>query len=126
MIFPKSSAKSPAGASREFVVTAGITVVVKDGHCQKIKSEHIDGVVFQANPSATTITRCVRRYIRALSDAAALSSCNDAASRSHRDYLLAAGEMVFHIMGPGQVKEAEMNPAAQVLPDGRLTYPAES
>ncbi|OKO71969.1 DUF488 domain-containing protein [Bradyrhizobium sp. AS23.2] len=50
--------------------------------------------------------------------------------RCHRriitDYLLAAGETVFHILGPGQVKEAEMNPAAQVLRDGRLAYPAES
>ncbi|MBR0847680.1 DUF488 domain-containing protein [Bradyrhizobium diazoefficiens] len=50
--------------------------------------------------------------------------------RCHRriitDYLLAAGETVFHILGPGQVKQAEMNPAAQALPGGRLAYPAES
>ncbi|OKO77431.1 DNA repair protein [Bradyrhizobium sp. NAS80.1] len=50
--------------------------------------------------------------------------------RCHRriitDYLLAAGETVFHILGPGQVKEAEMNPAAQLLSDSRLAYPAES
>ncbi len=50
--------------------------------------------------------------------------------RCHRriitDYLLAAGETVFHILGPGQVKEAEMNPVAQLLRDGRLAYPAES
>jgi hypothetical protein len=32
---------------------------------------------------------------------------------------------VFHILGPGQVKEAEINPAALLQPDGRLTYPAE-
>jgi uncharacterized protein (DUF488 family) len=50
--------------------------------------------------------------------------------RCHRriitDYLLAAGKTVFHIFGPGQVKQAEINPAAQVLPDGRLAYPAEN
>ncbi|SDI56021.1 Protein of unknown function, DUF488 [Bradyrhizobium sp. Rc2d] len=50
--------------------------------------------------------------------------------RCHRriiaDYLLAAGETVFHILGPGQVKQAEMNPAARVMADGRLVYPAES
>jgi uncharacterized protein (DUF488 family) len=50
--------------------------------------------------------------------------------RCHRriitDYLLAAGETVFHILGPGQVKEAEINPAARVIADGRLSYPAQS
>lgn len=50
--------------------------------------------------------------------------------RCHRriitDYLLAAGETVFHILGPGQIKEAEMNPAARVVADGRLAYPAEN
>ncbi|MGY4629366.1 DUF488 domain-containing protein [Bradyrhizobium sp. USDA 4486] len=50
--------------------------------------------------------------------------------RCHRriitDYLLAAGETVFHILGPGQVKEAEINPAARVMADGRLSYPAQN
>ncbi|MCK1283513.1 DUF488 domain-containing protein [Bradyrhizobium sp. 44] len=50
--------------------------------------------------------------------------------RCHRriitDYLLAGGESVFHIMGPGEVKLAEMNPAAHMMADGRLVYPAES
>jgi uncharacterized protein (DUF488 family) len=50
--------------------------------------------------------------------------------RCHRriitDYLLAAGETVFHILGPGQVKQAEMNPAARGVAGGRLAYPAES
>ena len=50
--------------------------------------------------------------------------------RCHRriitDYLLAAGETVFHILGPGQVKQAEINPAAQSLPGGHLAYPAEN
>ncbi|UQR64596.1 DUF488 domain-containing protein [Bradyrhizobium sp. C-145] len=50
--------------------------------------------------------------------------------RCHRriitDYLLAAGETVFHILGLGQIKQAEMNPAARVMADGRLVYPAQS
>jgi len=50
--------------------------------------------------------------------------------RCHRriitDYLLAAGETVFHILGQGQIKQAEMNPAARVMADGRLVYPAQS
>ena len=50
--------------------------------------------------------------------------------RCHRriitDYLLAAGETVFHILGPGQIKEAVMNPAARVIPGGCLVYPAQT
>jgi len=46
--------------------------------------------------------------------------------RCHRriiaDYLLAAGEEVFHIMGPGKVEPARLTPAAQVQPDGSLIY----
>ncbi|MEK9279598.1 MULTISPECIES: DUF488 domain-containing protein [unclassified Bradyrhizobium] len=50
--------------------------------------------------------------------------------RCHRriitDYLIAAGETVFHILGPGKIEQAEINPAARIEPDGHLTYPAES
>jgi uncharacterized protein (DUF488 family) len=50
--------------------------------------------------------------------------------RCHRriiaDYLLAAGEMVFHILGPGHIEEAHMTPAAKPRPDGVLIYPANS
>lgn len=46
--------------------------------------------------------------------------------RCHRriiaDYLLAAGEEVFHIMGPGKVELARLTPAAQVSSDGTLLY----
>jgi uncharacterized protein (DUF488 family) len=49
--------------------------------------------------------------------------------RCHRriiaDYLLAAGEAVFHILGPGHVKAANITPAAKRVSDGLLTYPAE-
>ena len=49
--------------------------------------------------------------------------------RCHRriitDYLLAAGESVFHILGPGQVVPASMTPAARIQGAGCLTYPAE-
>ncbi len=48
--------------------------------------------------------------------------------RCHRriiaDYLLAAGETVFHIIGPGAVDPASLTPAAIPHPDGALTYPA--
>jgi uncharacterized protein (DUF488 family) len=47
--------------------------------------------------------------------------------RCHRriitDYLLAAGEEVFHIMGPGKIEPAHMTAAAVRQPDGTLIYP---
>ena len=47
--------------------------------------------------------------------------------RCHRrivtDYLLAGGDEVFHIMGPGKIERASMNPAAVQEPDGTLAYP---
>lgn len=49
--------------------------------------------------------------------------------RCHRriiaDYLLAAGETVFHILGPHKIEEARMTPAARPAPAGGLVYPAE-
>ena len=49
--------------------------------------------------------------------------------RCHRriitDYLLAAGDTVFHILGPGEIAQARMTPAAKRRPDGTLIYPAE-
>jgi uncharacterized protein (DUF488 family) len=48
--------------------------------------------------------------------------------RCHRriiaDYLLAAGEPVFHILGRGQLQQAVMTDAARVDSRGFLTYPA--
>jgi uncharacterized protein (DUF488 family) len=50
--------------------------------------------------------------------------------RCHRriiaDHLLAAGEEVFHILGPGHVESAQLTPAARGGPDGALTYPKDS
>jgi len=50
--------------------------------------------------------------------------------RCHRriiaDYLLAAGEEVFHILGPSHVEPAHLTPAAVVSPDGTITYPKDS
>ncbi len=50
--------------------------------------------------------------------------------RCHRriiaDYLLADGEQVFHILGPGKVAPATLTPAARPQPNGTLTYPAPS
>jgi uncharacterized protein (DUF488 family) len=48
--------------------------------------------------------------------------------RCHRriiaDYLISAGESVFHILGPDKVEPAELSPAAQPQGDGTLIYPA--
>jgi uncharacterized protein (DUF488 family) len=48
--------------------------------------------------------------------------------RCHRriitDYLLAAGERVMHVMGPGVIVPAQMTPAARVDASGALSYPA--
>jgi uncharacterized protein (DUF488 family) len=48
--------------------------------------------------------------------------------RCHRriiaDYLIAAGETVLHILGPGHVEPARLTEAAKPGPDGVLTYPA--
>jgi uncharacterized protein (DUF488 family) len=47
--------------------------------------------------------------------------------RCHRriitDYLLAAGESVFHIMGPHAIQPAKLTPSARIMPDGTLNYP---
>ena len=40
------------------------------------------------------------------------------------DYLLAAGETVLHIVGPGKIEPGEMTEGARVNADGTVTYPA--
>lgn len=48
--------------------------------------------------------------------------------RCHRriiaDYLLAAGETVFHILGKGEIAEASLTPTAKIGKTGIVTYPA--
>ncbi len=48
--------------------------------------------------------------------------------RCHRriisDYLIAAGETVFHILGPNQIVPAHITSAAEGQSDGTLAYPA--
>ena len=50
--------------------------------------------------------------------------------RCHRrfiaDYLLAAGETVFHILGPGRIEPAKLTPAARRTADGALIYARQS
>jgi uncharacterized protein (DUF488 family) len=50
--------------------------------------------------------------------------------RCHRriisDYLIAAGEEVFHILGPGHTGPARLTPEARVGPNGSLNYPKDS
>jgi len=47
--------------------------------------------------------------------------------RCHRriiaDYLMAAGEAVFHIMGPKKIDRAHLTSGASIEAGGRLTYP---
>jgi uncharacterized protein (DUF488 family) len=47
--------------------------------------------------------------------------------RCHRriiaDYLIAAGDTVFHILSAKNTEPAHMTPVAQILPDGTLLYP---
>jgi uncharacterized protein (DUF488 family) len=47
--------------------------------------------------------------------------------RCHRriiaDYLIAAGDTVFHILGPGRLEQARMTERARPGPHGALTYP---
>jgi uncharacterized protein (DUF488 family) len=49
--------------------------------------------------------------------------------RCHRriitDYLLAAGETVFHVLGAGHIEPAAINAAARLQAEGHLMYPAE-
>jgi uncharacterized protein (DUF488 family) len=50
--------------------------------------------------------------------------------RCHRriiaDYLIAAGDEVLHILGPGHIEPARMTPAARLGPTWTLTYPEAS
>ena len=50
--------------------------------------------------------------------------------RCHRriitDYLLIAGEQVFHILGPGKIAPARLTKVARQHPDGALIYPLQS
>jgi uncharacterized protein (DUF488 family) len=50
--------------------------------------------------------------------------------RCHRriiaDYLIAAGDVVFHIFGPGHIEPATLTPAAHLLPDRTLVFPASA
>ncbi len=47
--------------------------------------------------------------------------------RCHRriiaDYLICAGDTVFHILGPGKIEPAKLTPAARTTPEGSLVYP---
>jgi uncharacterized protein (DUF488 family) len=50
--------------------------------------------------------------------------------RCHRriiaDHLIAAGEEVFHILGPGHIEQARLTPEARIEPNGTLTYPSDA
>jgi uncharacterized protein (DUF488 family) len=71
------------------------------------------------------------RKLRALSDAKrCIIMCAETLWwRCHRriisDYLIAAGETGFHILGPGDIEQACITEAAKPGPDGVMTYPAD-
>jgi len=50
--------------------------------------------------------------------------------RCHRriiaDYLIAAGEEVFHILGASHIERAHLTPAARIGADGTLAYPKDA
>lgn len=50
--------------------------------------------------------------------------------RCHRriitDYLIAAGETVFHILGRGHIEQADMTSSARLRSPGKLTYPLDA
>lgn len=77
------------------------------------------------------MTQPFRDGLAELRDLAAANACAIMCAeavwwRCHRriiaDYLLAAGDEVLHIMGPGRIEPARMTPAAARLPDGSLSY----
>ena len=41
------------------------------------------------------------------------------------DHLLAAGDVVLHILGPGQIEAARLTPGAEPQPGGAVHYPGE-
>src|SRR5437667_88136 len=75
--------------------------------------------------------RCGLARLRALGDERRCAvMCAEAVWwRCHRriiaDYLLAAGEEVFHILGPDRIELARMSDAANVRADGALVYGAQ-
>jgi uncharacterized protein (DUF488 family) len=50
--------------------------------------------------------------------------------RCHRriiaDYLIGAGEEVFHVLGLGHIEQARLTREAQIAPNGSLTYPKDT
>ena len=75
--------------------------------------------------------RCGLARLRALGDERRCAvMCAEAVWwRCHRriiaDYLLAAGESVFHILGPDRIEPARMSDATNVRADGSLVYGAQ-
>lgn len=70
----------------------------------------------------------LRSLIDAARDTPTAVMCSEAVWwRCHRriiaDHLLAAGEPVRHIMGPGNIPEAKLTAGAVVGADGQITYP---
>jgi uncharacterized protein (DUF488 family) len=82
-----------------------------------------------ADHAATSAFRAGLEELRSLGHAQRCAiMCAEAVWwRCHRriiaDYLIAAGESVCHIMGPGKIEQARLTSAARPAPDGTLVYP---
>jgi len=82
-----------------------------------------------ADYALTEPFRAALEGLRALGHERCAIMCAEAVWwRCHRriiaDYLMAAGETVFHILGDGRIEPARTTPAAEPRPDGVLVYPA--
>jgi len=82
-----------------------------------------------ADYALTEPFRAALERLRALGHERCAIMCAEAVWwRCHRriiaDYLMAAGETVFHILGDGRIEPARTTPAAEPRPDGVLVYPA--
>ena len=82
-----------------------------------------------ADYALTEPFRAALERLRALGHARCAIMCAEAVWwRCHRriiaDYLMVAGETVFHILGDGRIEPARTTPAAEPRPDGVLVYPA--
>jgi len=82
-----------------------------------------------------TATEAFRAGVAELRDLGRIHTCAVMCAeavwwRCHRriiaDCLIAEGEQVFHIMGPGKIEPAALNPAAVRQRDGTLVYPGGS
>lgn len=77
---------------------------------------------------SSEFSESLQELIHAAQDTLTVIMCSEAVWwRCHRriisDHLLAAGQQVNHIMGPGNITEASLTEGAVIGPDDQVTYP---